>query len=133
MRAQSRHDAAGHRSIGADAPSQNCDCWNALANTNRPGTGIIDNLVWTAYLEWRLARVKRWKIGVVRPHRPGADQVLVSRTFARGERPEPALEDLVRRCEPAHSSRCRSYVKETLTATRRERRPDDKLIPIPHA
>lgn len=70
-----------------------------LRVTNTPGTGIIDNLIWTAYLEWRTARAKRWKVAVIRPKPVGADEVLYSKTLSRGERPETALEDLVRRCE----------------------------------
>ncbi len=70
-----------------------------LRITNTPGTGIVDNLIWTVYLEWRTSRAKRWKVAVIRPDPVGADHVLFSRTLPRGERPEPALEDLVRRCE----------------------------------
>jgi len=70
-----------------------------LRVTNTPGTGIIDNLIWTVYLEWRTSRGKRWKVAVIRPQPLASDQVVFSRTLSRGERPEPAIEDLVRRCE----------------------------------
>lgn len=29
-----------------------------LRITNTPGTGIVDNLIWTVYLEWRTSRAK---------------------------------------------------------------------------
>ena len=70
-----------------------------LRITNTPGTGIVDNLIWTVYLEWRTSRAKRWKVAVIRPDHVGADHVLFARTLSRGERPKAALEDLVRRCE----------------------------------
>lgn len=70
-----------------------------LRITNTPGTGIIDNLIWTVYLEWRTSRAKRWKVAVIRPEPLGSDHVVFSRTLPKGEGPEAALEDLVRRCE----------------------------------
>ena len=69
-----------------------------LRVTNTPGTGIVDNLVWTAYLELREATARRWKVAVLAPHKLAADQIVTSRKLERDEDREAAIRDLIERC-----------------------------------
>ncbi|GGL43642.1 hypothetical protein GCM10012283_27780 [Phycicoccus endophyticus] len=73
--------------------------WFPLRITNTPGTGIVDNLIWTIYLEIRQATARRWKVGVVEARRMGSDRVLYQRRLRRGESREDALQALVAECQ----------------------------------
>jgi hypothetical protein len=69
-----------------------------LRVTNTPGTGIVDNLLWSAYLELREATARRWKVAVLAPHKVAADQIVTARKLERGEDREAAISDLIERC-----------------------------------
>ena len=69
-----------------------------LRVTNTPGTGIVDNLLWTAYLELREAAARRWKVGVIVPHKLAADQIMTARKLERGEDREAVVSDLIEQC-----------------------------------
>ncbi|MBT9257682.1 hypothetical protein KMZ30_19080 [Phycicoccus sp. KQZ13P-1] len=69
-----------------------------LRVTNTPGTGIVDNLLWTAYLELREATARRWKVGVVLPQRLAGDRIVTVRKLQHGEDREAAVSDLIEQC-----------------------------------